>query len=237
MRLHLKSQSEVRFFSVGVTIVALIGNVMLQYVILPPVLYHIVLFSSSTVTVILAAPISFFVGQRMRDIHELTVQLEHALNHDGLTGACTRANFYQLAETTKDQPRLVIVADIDHFKRVNDRHGHRAGDKALKQFTATLIRNCREDDIVARFGGEEFVILLRTEALEDGRATAQRLCDRVREKPLMLDGRKVHITASFGIARVAPTRGIDDAIHRADLALYRAKTSGRNRVCVDDASR
>ena len=131
---------------------------------------------------------------------------------------------------------VLIVADIDHFKKVNDRHGHIAGDVALKQFANTLIRNTREDDIVSRFGGEEFVILLRGVSLQEALASAQRLCERVRSKPVFANGEEFFVTASFGVAELRSVAQIEEVFQRADLAVYRAKREGRDRVCVYDPS-
>lgn len=234
MQLRLRNLDDVRKFAVSITIVAMLGNVALQHVILPQGLFHQVLFSSVVVTVCLALPISYYVGLKILDIHELTVRLEHAVNHDALTDTYSRTRFYEHVRRADGWPMMLIAADIDHFKRVNDTFGHQAGDKALKQFAATLIRNCREDDVVARFGGEEFIILLRADLLDEAVATAERLCEKVRAKKIVLNETVMSVTASFGVARVERAEQIDAAIHRADLALYRAKSGGRDQVCVYD---
>ncbi|WP_412508693.1 GGDEF domain-containing protein [Roseovarius sp. SYSU LYC5161] len=230
----MKTRGDVRLFSVIVTLVALMGNIGLQHLLLPAELHDRVAHASYIVTVILMAPFSFFIGQRMRDVHDLTNRLEYSVNHDVLTGACTRVSFYERATALAGRPLVVIVTDIDHFKNVNDRFGHKAGDDALRQFTATLARNCRAEDIIARFGGEEFVILLEADGGAQGRAVAQRLGARVRENPLILDGKRLHVTSSFGVAPVPSVARLDLAVHRADLALYRAKEGGRDRVCLYD---
>ncbi|HAR52203.1 MAG TPA: hypothetical protein DCS45_10060, partial [Roseovarius nubinhibens] len=103
------------------------------------------------------------------------------------------------------------------------------------QFAQCLVRNCREDDIVARFGGEEFIILLRAETEPEALATAERLRSWVAAREFVLDGHVVHITASFGVARAEDAASIDRALHASDLALYRAKEAGRNQVCAYDA--
>lgn len=230
MQLKIKNRNDVRVFSVAISVIAMAGNYVLQYLMLPPEFFEKILFSSEIITVMLAAPMSYYIGTKLLDVHDLTVQLEHAVNHDDLTGTCTRLSFYHRLAQMEEVPLVAIVTDIDHFKQVNDKHGHQAGDSVLKQFANTLLRNCREEDVVARFGGEEFIILLYDVTLEDGIVAAQRLCDRVREKKFLANRERLSITASFGVADVMSASKIDDAIHRADLAAFRAKRNGRDRV-------
>lgn len=234
MQLRLRSHAEVRLFSIGITAVALVGNLILLRFLLPYDIYLQMRFPGSLIAIILAAPISYYVGLQILSIHILTAELEHTANHDNLTGTCTRLRFYERVAKLGPAPLSVVVCDIDYFKSFNDEYGHKIGDAALKKFASTLIRNCREDDIVARFGGEEFVVLLYDTDLKDGILTAQRLCQCVREKPLILNGKAVQITASFGVAPVLSTDQIDTAIHNADRAVYRAKDGGRDQVCIYD---
>ena len=234
MQLRLKSMADVRLFSLAISLVAVVGNFALQAVIYPPGTVTHLWFPSLVIAVSLAAPISYFVGVRMLDIHKLTEQLEHVVSHDALTETCSRMRFYEHVAALETWPQMVIAADIDHFKAVNDRYGHQAGDAVLKQFATTLVRNCREDDLVARFGGEEFVILLRAGTEAEAVATAERLRACVETRDYVISGAEVAITASFGVAQIASAEEIDVSLHRADEALYRAKRSGRNRVCVHD---
>ncbi len=234
MQLRLKNRNDVRYFSIAITGVAVAGSFLLQRLILPQEVLHSVLFAGELITIMLTLPLSYFIGSKLLDVNDLTVQLEHAVNHDNLTGTCTRLSFYHRLARMSETPLMMIVTDIDHFKHVNDKYGHKAGDIALKQFASTLLRNCREEDVIARFGGEEFLILLRDTTPEEGLLAAQRLCDRVREKRFVAEGRQLRITASFGVAEVTSISEIDDAIHRADLAAFRAKRDGRDRVCVYD---
>ena len=185
MQLRLETKSDVRKFAVSITMIALSGCAMLQYLMLPADVYDRVLFRGLAISVILALPISYIVGLRLMDVHRLTSELEHAVHHDTLTGLCNRISFYHRLDGLEDMPLVMIAVDVDHFKKINDEFGHQAGDHVLKQFAVTLLRNCREDDVVARFGGEEFVILLRDTTLEEGVLAAERLCCRVREKAFL----------------------------------------------------
>jgi len=234
MQINLRNINDVRLFTLTISVIALFGNAVLQYIFLPYDLYLQVIFASSVVSLIISMPIAFFIGQRMRAIHQLTVRLKYAVNNDKLTGASTRISFYQQLETIEDLPIALIFADIDHFKGINDRFGHKAGDEALKVFAGILMENCRKDDIVARFGGEEFVILLNRSDIADAIAAAHRICSKVRGKLIKIAGDEIQMTASFGVAEVSSITHIDKALHCADLATFRAKREGRDQVCAYD---
>ncbi|GAB4298168.1 MAG: hypothetical protein Kow0058_14580 [Roseovarius sp.] len=230
--LKLRDMREVRAFSVAVTAMAVLGNLLLQEVLMPPEVAAGIRFSGSVIAVALAAPISFYVGLRLCDIHRLTLELRQAALRDPLTGAVTRAHFYERAARIGTLPMTLIVVDIDHFKTFNDRFGHLAGDAVLRQVAATLMQNCRREDVVARFGGEEFVILLPGAELADGARVAERLCARLRERKVTIEGAAHGVTASFGVAAVADPAALEAAIAAADEALYDAKRAGRDRVRI-----
>lgn len=235
MQLRLKTVNQVRVFALAITLLAAVLSVLIKLILEPPEIFYPSLPTGIIIPMMITPPIAYFIGIKMLEVHQLTVLLEHAVNHDNLTGTCSRANFFQLvAGLPEDEPLVVVVADIDHFKLVNDRYGHQVGDRALKQFSASLVRNCREDDIVARFGGEEFVILLRETVPENGLVTAERLRKRVRRRPMKVGNHEIGLTASFGVAEVMRPSEMDVALHRADLAAYRAKREGRDRACIFD---
>jgi two-component system cell cycle response regulator len=130
------------------------------------------------------------------------------------------------------RPLSVILLDLDHFKRVNDSHGHPAGDEVLRQ-VAQLIKRCvRQEDIACRLGGEEFGVLVRVEGREGARAVAERIRKRVEESPVAFAGHLIPITVSAGVATAAEPRLFESPaalLAAADEALYRAKAEGRNR--------
>lgn len=237
MHIRLKTKRDVTLFTLVITALAVLGSLALRALLQPGDLFERTLLSGSAVAAMLAAPIAYYIGLQMRDAHRLTQALEHAVNHDSLTGASTRASFKAQVAQLPPGPKAVLLVDIDHFKAVNDRFGHKAGDTALCQFAMRLRRNCREDDIIARFGGEEFVVLLHDVEIEAAQAAAERLCAKIREAPLILGGQAHRLTASFGVAIWADTVQLDDALAQADTALYRAKNEGRNRVCVANSER
>ncbi|PIK71157.1 sensor domain-containing diguanylate cyclase, partial [Methylobacterium frigidaeris] len=127
----------------------------------------------------------------------------------------------------------VLVVDIDHFKRVNDQHGHDAGDAVIRHVGALLAETVRGSDTVARFGGEEFVVLLLGLGGSEAGLIAERLCVAARGAEIAHGGRAIAVTVSIGVATVsARDPDIQAAIARADAALYEAKARGRDRVSV-----
>ena len=127
----------------------------------------------------------------------------------------------------------VLMFDLDHFKLVNDRHGHPIGDQVLQQFSQTIRPLLRESDWLARYGGEEFVAVLPEISLEQAVLTAERFREQLNHKPLHTRAGPVNVTTSIGVAAFAPEKEDSDALlARADKALYDSKQLGRNRVTV-----
>lgn len=158
---------------------------------------------------------------------------------DQLTGVYNRRGFEEMSEKVFSLSRRndfdvsVAVADIDHFKSINDRFGHSKGDEALVSFAETLRQAVRDEDIIGRVGGEEFVIILPNTGLEKAHVVIERIRKIVEDNPVDPTGVNISMTSSFGLAKVDPSQeNINDAIEHADKALYLAKDSGRNRVEV-----
>ena len=160
---------------------------------------------------------------------------------DPLTGLHNRRYFSEWAQTFCCQARRypktlsVLCTDLDFFKKINDDHGHDGGDAVLRQVAHILKDRVRESDIVARFGGEEFVVALPQTELAAALDVAERLRVRFGEETAEFKGRSIRFTASFGVAQMTPEElaepdGIYSTLARADTALYRAKQCGRNRV-------
>ena len=137
-------------------------------------------------------------------------------------------------------PLTCVMADLDQLKPINDELGHAAGDRAIAHVAAVIREELRETDFGARYGGDEFVVLLPHTAAEEGRVFAERVCTRIRETELLIGDRRLHLGASFGVA-CRPADGGDDPpeslVHAADGALYAAKRDGRGRVAVAGAHR
>ena len=126
----------------------------------------------------------------------------------------------------------VIMADVDHFKLVNDTHGHPAGDQVLRELAAILAGECRESDLPARYGGEEFAVLLPTIHAPEAVVMADRCRRKIEEACTRACGAEIRVTASFGVADSEGCASGEEVIQDADKALYQAKHAGRNRVDI-----
>jgi two-component system, cell cycle response regulator len=159
---------------------------------------------------------------------------------DQLTGVPNRFSFNEQAETTlafarrHGVPLSLLILDADHFKRVNDTYGHLAGDEVLTMLGRILQQAKRGEDLLARFGGEEFVMLLLNCTSEQAVSFAERLRLTIGSKKVNYDGQAISVTVSIGLAGCGNLRNatLADLIQMADEALYEAKEGGRNRVCL-----
>jgi diguanylate cyclase (GGDEF)-like protein len=175
-----------------------------------------------------------------RAYNRVQVHLSEMVMNDALTGCLNRRGFdmslaREVARSARAESDLALVAiDLDHFKRVNDTYGHLAGDAVLKEFGQMLSAAARAGDMVARTGGEEFSILLPDTGTDGATMVAERLCGKVRNQVFTVGGRKIPVTASFGVISTRPGRDESDANlkQRADEALYAAKNSGRDCVKI-----
>ena len=156
--------------------------------------------------------------------------------HDVLTGVLNRkglneALIREVADVRrKDTPLSVSLLDIDNFKKLNDTRGHSTGDAALTHLATVTRESLRPQDTLARYGGEEFVIAMPDTQLEQGVEAMTRLQRELTRRFFLADGEKIVITFSAGVAQLAPDETAEDAIKRADQAMYLAKRAGRNRV-------
>lgn len=166
------------------------------------------------------------------------LELRRIAERDYLSGALTRRAF--IAEMDKltalhlrrDRPASLLLLDIDHFKQINDHHGHPAGDKVIRALADLCTQVKRPSDSLGRLGGEEFGILLPETGEEDAAKAAQRFCDAIRALEIG-HGPALRMTASFGVASIGPDRLTSDSwLAAADAALYEAKHSGRDQVVV-----
>ncbi|MHA6262214.1 GGDEF domain-containing protein [Arenibacterium sp. CAU 1754] len=177
--------------------------------------------------------VTYLMGLQMLKVFNLTKQLKHMVNHDQLTGLNTRSGFFRAVEARGADRAVVIAADIDRFKVINDTYGHNVGDQVLVEFARRLMRDCRGDDVVARFGGEEFIVYLPCTRFDNGAGVAERLRKVIAHDPVETQSGLIDVTASFGVAESAGGQTIDQHIQKADAALYLAKANGRN--CVERA--
>jgi len=164
-------------------------------------------------------------------------ELVRAATTDPLTGLLNRAAFHRAAaeaaaSARRGVPGALAILDLDHFKRINDTHGHAAGDAALLMLADLLRENLRPEDAIGRIGGEEFAILFRGLTLAAATPIADRLRQRLEGKRFATDEGSAGVTMSAGLATLDPDRGVEAAFRLADAALYAAKRKGRNRIEV-----
>ncbi len=176
------------------------------------------------------------VRLRTRELEAANAELERLAHRDGLTGLLNRRGFEERAAIAvasairRDAPLSLLVIDADHFKGFNDRHGHEVGDRVLQAIADVLRKRLREVDIVARIGGEEFVVVLTETGSLGASMVAQALVTGVRHAPI---GDADPVTISCGVAAMhVGAETLADALRRADAAMYVAKQSGRNRFYV-----
>jgi two-component system cell cycle response regulator len=181
-------------------------------------------------------------GQRIVKLHAELVASRQAMwfqaTHDALTGALNRAAAMdalrrEMARAERERaPFAIALVDLDHFKRVNDTHGHPGGDLVLKEGVRRMGEALRPYDLLARFGGEEFLLILPGCDGATAAVVAERVRSVVAERPMALHGHELRVTCSVGVSTAEPGMDLDALIFRADEALYEAKRAGRDRVAV-----
>jgi diguanylate cyclase (GGDEF)-like protein len=217
---------------------AVLLGVLCGLVLAPLVLTHyetataLIIGSSMGLTWLISAWLVFAVTEQSRRLRDMAVT-------DPLTGAYNR-RFLEL-EADKaihhwrrnQRPATLLIMDIDHFKRINDRHGHAVGDAALRKAVQVISGRIRGVDTICRFGGEEFVVLLADTDIDAGATVAQELRAIIEGARILPEGK---MTVSIGASEVAQATDLDHWLNLADAALYMAKSNGRNRVEIADTS-
>jgi two-component system chemotaxis response regulator CheY len=179
-------------------------------------------------------------------LHETLLECAHSLlaeealqcaaRTDHLTGIANRWEIMRRFDAEKGRaerhgtPLSIIIADIDHFKSINDRFGHIAGDRALRSVAKAIRSSIRVEDACGRWGGEEFLLLLPDTDLANAAVVAEKLRYAVSGLAIQWEGEPIAVTMSMGVGQFSPGMTLDECLRGADLALYRAKEGGRNRV-------
>lgn len=230
MALRPQSSSEVwrntfiaSFFSVAVTVILVPLTFELQNLVSD-------LIKCAAIALLCSVPVSWFMGNEMRKNEELTKVLRDLVNRDRLTDAATRDYFFDQMESDVNSFGVSLMIDIDHFKNINDTYGHLVGDKVIRHVAEALRRTVRDEDIVCRFGGEEFVVFLANHQTENGVEVAERIRTAIAKEVVRVQEAAISVTVSIGGSLKDAVTDINDAIKMADDALYRAKAAGRNQT-------
>lgn len=180
-----------------------------------------------------------FITQTILDI--LNSLMEKKFQFDSMTGSINRRAFETILNKELDEINRgkklaagIVYVDVDYFKKVNDAFGHTVGDVVLQDMIKVIKGELRDSDIIARWGGEEFIILLSSTGTKESADISERLRKRIQESKIFIeDGKQINITCSFGVSIMRKGARIEDCVARADEALYISKSNGRNRITVD----
>jgi diguanylate cyclase (GGDEF)-like protein len=225
-----------RYFLAAV-VFGMLGGGSTFLVVLGLIPFNTLTYHALELGIILEATLlALAVAHELRRHQQATLRAEHLASHDPLTALHNRRAFLERAQalwSTAERghrPLSMILMDLDFFKQINDTHGHAVGDQALIQSAQLLYRACRAGDVLARWGGEEFILLLPETDIEQACAFAERLRQQIAEQEVPTEHRTLHLTASFGVAQRDVHANVEALIKSADVALYAAKHAGRNRV-------
>jgi diguanylate cyclase (GGDEF)-like protein len=178
----------------------------------------------------ISAVAAFFVSRSQLALYEAKLAAEHASLVDPLTGLMNRRAMNALVESTNGGTLALLIADIDHFKRINDTYGHLAGDQVIAAVGMALAEALAAFGPLARVGGEEFALIASEASGESILAQMDAARRRIAETPIVVGGRALRVTVSAGLATAGPDHDFDALYTEADRALYLAKTTGRDRV-------
>lgn len=228
----------------------LIGGAMLAMAMQRPEVYRPAVELGHFMMLLVMLPAVSLLAGRLSQIRQRLAAQKQALQQaleriqlmatrDDLTGLLNRRHGQELLEQEllrarrSGRPFCLALLDLDHFKRINDGHGHSAGDAVLRAFAPAALTAIRATDVLARWGGEEFVLLLADTGLPAARAGAERLRECISLLDVLVGGQRLAITVSVGLTEYRPGESMTQLLERADLLLYEAKAQGRNRVECD----
>lgn len=225
-----------------VCVVAMVAP-MFVWLALEPSVPHRIMAAAALILLVLCARGILVLAGFIRRSFELTEEVEAArraaealARTDDLTGLLNRRAFYEMGQFLLDQAirqqraLSILLIDLDYLKELNDRHGHAAGDAALRSLAALMQLSARKSDVVGRLGGDEFAVLMPATSTEAATGLAERLRQSLSGLRIRHGGKETLLTCSMGVASSEGADALDELVHRADQALYRAKSGGRDQV-------
>ncbi|MEO9167239.1 MAG: GGDEF domain-containing protein [Aestuariivirga sp.] len=188
---------------------------------------------SAAIPIFITFPISMFAMYILKTLHEALDKLDKMVKFDSLTGLMLRAPFLDEARNCRRQSGFIALLDADHFKKINDEHGHEAGDRALRHIATVLTEVIGSNGFVARFGGEEFAIRLPRLGRSQVELLFSTLSTKLRTEGFEYKGHTLYPTLSMGVVAVDGVSPTSALLRRADGCLYQAKTEGRDKFVFE----
>ena len=198
------------------------------------------LIRASLIPLVIAPFISWYLVGLLIELNKMEKNMTSLATYDDLTGLFNRRVFYQSCEKNHSYsirtktPYCLLIIDLDGFKKINDKYGHACGDQVLSTFAKLSLETIRVSDILARIGGEEFALFLPNTNTEEALVLAERLCTRIRKKPVISANKYIQYTISVGVAinQCKKEETMESVLKKADDALYQAKDKGGNQVII-----
>jgi diguanylate cyclase len=239
MFMRVESQRQVLYYTLVVTAVAVAAPLLVVGTILsfiphvPVTIVFAALLMAGLIPLLIAPPIAY-AGLMMLKMLTLTIEkVDSQTKFDGLTGALNRDHFLNSVRA-RDSGGVIMIVDADHFKSINDQHGHAAGDEALMILANAMTQCVGHNGIVGRLGGEEFGIFLPNKTIAYGHSVADEICTAIRTLKPLIEGKMIPLTVSIGGAHHRKTALVGITLKEADERLYHAKAGGRDRAIFSD---
>jgi diguanylate cyclase (GGDEF)-like protein len=237
--LRIESFNQVVRYAGYVTALAVFSSVLVVGLATYWTHWRIFLLSISiagAIPLLIAPPLALLVLYVLWQITRAIDQINDFIRYDPLTGVLTRGYFLDLAQRAFYRGGFFFMLDIDHFKKINDDHGHDIGDEALRVFAAAIKSVAQDDWLIGRLGGEEFGLFVPGAGLATATVIGDKICAAVRNRGEYVAGKRIGLTVSIGCSACVVGQSLDDLMKTADMRLYDAKRSGRNRYVIDGLS-
>jgi diguanylate cyclase len=236
--IRIDSQKKVIRYTIAISAIAVaapmavVGGIL---ALIPDVHIYAFIISlviAALIPLLIAPPVSYVGLSLLRQVTETLDRVDAQIRFDPLTGVLNRGYFLDQIRSGQIGGALLIV-DADHFKKINDNYGHSAGDAALVTLAHAMSKTVGPDGMTARLGGEEFAIFLPGQTLDKGVKIAEAVCANIRQLDPLIEGHRIKMTVSIGCSLHPKSALIGKSLKQADELLYRAKSSGRDKVVHD----